>query len=134
MKGDIARAIFYMDVRYEGDRLNEPDLILIDNPGRIPGNTNTYMGRSSALLKGHRADPVDGAEQQRSDLIFERYQHNRNPFVDHPEWIEAVFAPALSASSKTAGSLNSQIAQLQKARVCASVVHQLWLKLYRPWD
>ena len=29
-KGDVARALFYMAVRYEGDRLDEPDLRLVE--------------------------------------------------------------------------------------------------------
>src|SRR5262249_32930142 len=42
-KGDIARALFYMDVRYEGDTSGEPDLVLTDNVGLIT-STNHYMG------------------------------------------------------------------------------------------
>jgi hypothetical protein len=81
-------------VRYEGDRTNEVDLVLKDSTGAIGSATN-LMGRLSTLLLWHEQDPVDANEELRNDLIFERYQHNRNPFVDHPEWAALVFAPPL---------------------------------------
>ena len=48
------------------------------------------MGRLSVLLQWHLADPVDAAELARNDVI-ESFQGNRNPFVDHPEWVACVF-------------------------------------------
>ncbi|HKQ38638.1 MAG TPA: endonuclease, partial [Verrucomicrobiae bacterium] len=98
-KGDIARALFYMDVRYEGDRANEPQLHLTDAIPTIIG-TSANMGKLSTLLRWHEADPVDAVERRRNDLIYERYQHNRNPFVDHPEWVNLVFRPRLSIARK----------------------------------
>ena len=94
VKGDIARALFYMAVRYTGDRTNEPALFLTDTTAQITSTTN-LMGRLSTLLAWHLADPVDDAERQRNDAVFTRYQHNRNPFVDRPEWVAAAFWPAL---------------------------------------
>jgi endonuclease I len=93
MKGDLARAMFYMDVRYEGTS-GEPDLILTDNTSVIDA-TNAFMGRLSTLLTWHLADPVSDAERLRNERIYTLYQHNRNPFVDHPEWVDAVFRPRL---------------------------------------
>ena len=98
-RGDIARAIFYMDVRYEAGTNGEPDLVLTDNLSTING-TVALMGRLTTLLKWHRSDPVDAAERKRNDLIFENYQHNRNPFVDRPEWVYMVFAPVLVAAKQ----------------------------------
>lgn len=92
-KGDIARALFYMDVRYEGD-MGEPDLVLTEAVALIGSETN-FMGRLRTLLRWHLADPVDDLERRRNDLVFERYQRNRNPFVDHPEWVLLVFVDAL---------------------------------------
>lgn len=93
-RGDIARAQFYMDVRYAGGThpytgSTEVDLILTDNPALIQTN-QPYMGYLSVLLQWHLADPVDDAERARNDII-ESFQGNRNPFVDHPEWVECVF-------------------------------------------
>jgi endonuclease I len=96
-RGDLARAQLYMDVRYEGgthavNGQSEPQLILTDNLSLIAGTSSgtAYMGRLSTLLQWHLADPVDDDERARNDVI-ESYQGNRNPFIDHPEWVECVF-------------------------------------------
>jgi len=88
-KGDIARAMFYMDVRYAGDTSGEVDLQLTDNSSLIQTNS-PYMGLLSTLLEWHTADPVDDIERNRNDFIFTK-QENRNPFIDHPEWVECIF-------------------------------------------
>jgi endonuclease I len=100
-RGDVARALFYLDVRYEGGRhlvtdASEPDLILTDDKTLIARSDTgenepvAYMGLLSILLKWHRQDPVDDMERRRNDVVF-RFQGNRNPFIDHPEWVEIVF-------------------------------------------
>jgi endonuclease I len=96
VKGDIARALLYMAVRYTGDAGNEPRLVLTDNTAEI-SSTNTAMGRYTTLLKWHFADPVSAAEQARNEGVYS-YQRNRNPFVDHPEWVAAAFIPRVSIS------------------------------------
>lgn len=93
VRGDIARALFYMDVRYEGDRPNEVDLVLTENLTLISSSA-AYMGNLNTLLSWHLADPVDEAEIQRNDAVYYLYQGNRNPFVDHPEYVTEVFGVA----------------------------------------
>lgn len=88
-KGDIARAMFYVDVRYSGDVSGEYDLQLIDDPAFY--NTAPYMGKLSTMCEWHKLDPVDDIERERNEVIF-GYQDNRNPFIDHPEWVAKVFA------------------------------------------
>jgi endonuclease I len=29
-------------------------------------------------------------EVKRNEIIFEQFQHNRNPFIDHPEWVDQI--------------------------------------------
>lgn len=96
-KGDVARAMFYMDVRYEGDVSGEPDLILTDNAALIVTTdaSPAYMGLLSTLLEWHNADPVDAKEMRHTDAVYS-YQGNRNPFVDHPEWASLVFLGIVS--------------------------------------
>lgn len=96
-RGDVARALLYLDVRYEGgidpvSNRPEPDLVLTDEMNRIrTGSGNVaYMGRLSTLIRWHHEDPVDDKERRRNDII-EEYQGNRNPFIDHPEWVDCVF-------------------------------------------
>jgi endonuclease I/methionine-rich copper-binding protein CopC len=100
-KGDLARAVLYMDVRYEGGNAAngqpEPDLIVTDNAGLI-GTTPSgqvppfgYMGLKSVLVQWNSQDPPDDQERLRNDVIYS-FQQNRNPFIDHPEWVDCLFA------------------------------------------
>ncbi len=93
VKGDIARMIFYMAVRYEGydkDGLITGDLEVVDE---IPakGSKEPNLGKLSTLLEWHKQDPVDNWERRRNDIIFKKYQGNRNPFIDHPEFVEKIW-------------------------------------------
>ncbi|GAA0858911.1 endonuclease [Aliiglaciecola litoralis] len=100
-KGDSARALMYLAVRYEGGthsitNKTEPDLILTDNRSLI-ANSNTgsnlsvaYMGLRSTLIQWHKDDPVDDFERRHNDAVY-AHQGNRNPFIDHPEYVACVF-------------------------------------------
>jgi endonuclease I len=87
VKGDVARMLFYMAVRYEGDS-GEVDLELNNN---VNNGTAPFHGKMSVLLEWHREDPVDVRERRRNDIIYSDYQYNRNPFIDHPEWAESIW-------------------------------------------
>jgi endonuclease I len=88
VKGDIARAMFYMALRYDADGPQEPDLLLTDNMALVTGNA-AYMGRLTTLLLWHLDDPVSPEEMLRNDRVHAR-QGNRNPFIDVPEWVKSV--------------------------------------------
>lgn len=96
VKGDIARMVFYMAVRYEGYPVNGElvrDLELLDE--FVPkGNRDPVLGKLSILIEWHELDPVDNWERRRNDIIYKNYQGNRNPFIDHPEWVEQLWKPA----------------------------------------
>ncbi|NZA24975.1 endonuclease [Luteimonas sp. SJ-92] len=104
-KGDIARAVMYMAIRYEGGAdpvtgQSEPDLELTDDRSRIvvTSGSPAYMGLLSTLLAWHAADPPDAAERERNQVIYS-FQGNRNPFIDHPQWASAaLFASAAPAT------------------------------------
>jgi endonuclease I len=87
VKGDVARMIFYMAVRYEGGD-SFPDLE-VDNA--TSGGTAPRIGKLSALIAWSAQDPPDAFERNRNQVIYSTYQHNRNPFVDHPEWVSSIF-------------------------------------------
>ena len=95
VKGDIARALLYMMVRYTGDKAREPALFLTDATNQISATTN-LMGRLTVLLRWHEEDPVDDRERARDELVFSRFQGNRNPFVDRPEWVRLAFWPTVT--------------------------------------
>lgn len=86
IKGDVARSMFYMDLRYEGTN-GEPDLILQD------GTTNSGsidIGDLCTLLDWHLQDRVDDAERARNDAT-EAEQGNRNVFIDEPDLAEVIY-------------------------------------------
>ena len=90
-KGDVARAMFYMDVRYEGRYNPNNNLTLVENiPTTTTGND---FGRLSTLIAWNELDPVSPFETNRNELIYRDYQKNRNPFIDHPEWVTAIYDP-----------------------------------------
>jgi endonuclease I len=87
VKGDIARMMFYMVVRYEGPAY---DLELVDFV--VPNNNSLpILGVLSVLIQWHNLDPVDDRERRRNQIIYERYQGNRNPFIDHPNFVALIW-------------------------------------------
>ena len=103
-KGDIARALFYMATRYGIDRgeentQEEPYLFITDDWSATDDNehwTGVQHGLS-VFLEWNELDPVDSYEKKRNDLIDKNVQNNRNPFVDHPEWVDRAFDPEFTA-------------------------------------
>ncbi len=85
--GNIARALFYMATRYDGSEPETNPLGFADAP-TVP---NISMGILNTLLFWHAMDPPDDWERARNERIFTVWQHNRNPFVDRPEWVEAIW-------------------------------------------
>lgn len=85
VKGDVARMLFYIAVRYEEDDVVDLELNELLNNGSQP-----YHGKLSVLLQWHEQDPVNEYEENRNNVI-EKWQGNRNPFIDHPEWVEEIW-------------------------------------------
>lgn len=101
VKGDVARMIFYMVVRYEGTN-GEPDLELTDNL-LTSTDQSPLHGKASVLMAWHLADPVSAAEQARNEVIY-GYQGNRNPFIDHPEYACEIFSAYCDSTSNGGGN------------------------------
>ncbi len=89
-KGDFARSYFYMAACYN-DRVSTWHSDMLAN--------NSYPVFSSwavkLLLKWHRQDPVSKKETDRNDAVY-AFQHNRNPFIDHPELAEHIWGDSQS--------------------------------------
>jgi len=87
VKGDLARMLFYMAVRYEGGD-DELDFELVDRVKSFEMNApgKGFHGKLSTLLEWHKIDPPDEFEIRRNDIIYS-YQQNRNPFIDHPRFV-----------------------------------------------
>ncbi|WP_299536083.1 endonuclease I family protein [uncultured Streptomyces sp.] len=87
VKGDVARMILYMAVRYEGDDAWAD----LEPNEKVSNGSAPYIGKLSVLKQWSQEDPPDTFEKRRNDVIYAQYQHNRNPFVDHPEWVESIW-------------------------------------------
>ncbi|MBQ5957784.1 MAG: endonuclease [Bacteroidales bacterium] len=86
-KGDFARAIMYMSVRYYGE----------DSGWGSSDMTSKSVIKPWAialLLRWNKQDPVSQKEIDRNNAIYNDYQHNRNPFVDHPEYADMIWDPS----------------------------------------
>lgn len=98
-KGDVARAHFYMATRYE-------DLI---SGWQNLGSANNVLDGSSdqvfdqwvidMLIQWHNDDPVSQYEIDRNDNAYYNHQGNRNPFIDHPEWVACIWEGNCSGGS-----------------------------------
>jgi endonuclease I len=92
VKGDLARIILYMDLRYEGAG-TEPDLVARE--ALTSGGTTFAV--LSTLIAWHWADPVDSFELNRNDVIH-NMQGNRNPFIDHPELVHYIYGDSTNVA------------------------------------
>lgn len=111
VKGDVARILFYMVVRYDPgyNNYNETfDLELVDYT--TPDNFDPILGKLSTLLEWHVLDPVDDFEVNRNEVIYS-YQQNRNPFVDHPELVDYIWGE--NNNQNWSGNLNTYNPELE---------------------
>jgi len=115
VKGDVARMMFYMDVRYAGASTEDtPDLILVDNIGTETGSAE--FGKLCTLYDWHLIDVVSAAETQRNDVVYE-YQGNRNPFIDYPEWVDAIFGTVCSPNTPPEINITGDVVVTESAMV-----------------
>jgi len=84
VKGDVARMLFYMVVRYEGEN-GEPDLELVNFIPEDKYTKEPVHAVLEVLIQWHLNDPVDEVERKRNEVVY-NYQGNRNPFIDYPEF------------------------------------------------
>lgn len=84
-KGDIARSIFYMSTRYYTEDASW-------TAAAFANKAELYQWAIDLLLSWHHLDPVSAKETNRNNAVYS-IQNNRNPYIDHPEWADSVFAP-----------------------------------------
>jgi endonuclease I len=124
VQGDVARMIFYMATRYEGEN-GEPDLHVVEY---LPekSDKSPVQAKLSILLKWNEADPVDNFERHRNDVVYS-YQNNRNPFIDHPEYVNRIWG------SDSTVSAVSQYNDLKIKIYPNPVMHQLHFSLAKDY-
>jgi len=80
-KGDVARAVLFLSIRYNG-----LEVVQGDPMNNIVGE----LGDLETLLDWHRIDPPDDFEMNRNNIIY-TWQFNRNPFIDLPDLVEYIW-------------------------------------------
>lgn len=90
-KGDLARTYFYMCTRYYTEDANWSDV-------EMSNKTELKPWALDMLLEWHENDPVSQKELDRIEAVF-AIQENRNPFIDHPEYVQAIWDPNWSGIS-----------------------------------
>ena len=117
-KGNLARALLYFNVRYNMT-LSQGGVDMLET-----------------LLTWHNADPVDAAEQARNTGVY-NHQNNRNPFIDHPEYVASIwggstantivqFSPASALVNEAAGSVTLTV-QIQNPSSTTATTAQIAL-------
>ena len=95
-KGDLARIYFYMATRYQ-------DIIAgwennSSNADAVLDGTSNHVFEDwylDLMVKWHNEDPVSTKEINRNNKVYQ-FQHNRNPFVDHPEYVSLIWVDPTS--------------------------------------
>lgn len=98
-KGDIARMYFYFATRYE-NTVAGYSYAMFDGSGNKVFTT-AFL---NMLLAWNAQDPVSAREIARNNAIYAR-QNNRNPYIDHPEYINQIWggtAPSGDTQAPTA--------------------------------
>ncbi len=97
-KGDLARGIFYIAVRYQDD-IASWEANDTDGDSMLDGSSDKVFEQWALdmLYNWHLNDPVSQKELDRNNAIF-AHQDNRNPFIDNPQYVQDIWQNALSIS------------------------------------
>ncbi|MCD4707120.1 MAG: endonuclease [Candidatus Sabulitectum sp.] len=83
-KGDFARNYFYMATRYKGEDSGWPGSAMTDG-------ADLEDWAVDMLMEWHQSDPVSDKELDRNEAVYD-IQNNRNPFIDHPEYVQSIYS------------------------------------------
>lgn len=105
-KGDFARIHFYALTKWD----NAWNWTKGNGGSTFSGSLNVNMGLTdyalNLFLQWHSQDPVDDYERNKNDVAVQ-YQHNRNPYVDHPEWVNSIWGGNYVQPSPTSITLRA---------------------------
>lgn len=89
-KGDVARAFLYFVTRYEDDMATyatNTEALQAFEPNTFPSVDIAYL---KLMIRWHSLDPVSAKEIARNNAGY-TFQGNRNPYIDHPEYVTQVW-------------------------------------------
>jgi hypothetical protein len=115
-KGDLARSAFYVSSRYFNEDAGWPGSPATNKSQWLAWAANQYRQWSTN-------DPVSWKERARNAAIYE-YQHNRNPFVDHPEFVGAIYDSTHAVRVRPPPALTRHAARLRRERACRALAGQ----------
>ncbi|WP_338410881.1 endonuclease [uncultured Flavobacterium sp.] len=92
-KGDVARALLYFATRYENEVTNWTYDMLNNTTNQV--YTNTFL---NILITWHTQDPVSAYEIAKNNAVY-TFQNNRNPYIDHPEYVCQIWSTQCSVLS-----------------------------------
>lgn len=98
-KGDLARTFFYVATRYQ-DQIAAWQNNSNESNATLNGTSDQVfeLWQLQILYQWHIQDPVSTKETNRNNAVY-TIQGNRNPFIDHPEWVANIWGSALGLSN-----------------------------------
>lgn len=92
-KGDVARALLYFATRYQNEVTNWSYDMFNNTNNQV--FTNTFL---NILITWHLDDPVSAYEIAKNNAVY-TFQNNRNPYIDHPEYVCQIWPSQCTALS-----------------------------------
>ena len=114
-KGDIARMYFYFATRYETTVSGYSFAMFNGTSNQV--FTTAFL---NTLLTWNIQDPVSAREIARNNAIYAR-QNNRNPYIDHPEYVQAIWGGTTPTSDTQAPTAPSSLAVTTKTATSVSL-------------
>ncbi|MEI8203564.1 MAG: endonuclease [Bacteroidota bacterium] len=129
-KGDFARAYLYSATRYMDEIGNwvrsYPNTEMINIFDTTTNNFKPWF--IAMLLSWHNSDTVSTKEINRNNAIYYNSgQHNRNPFVDHPEYVNAIWGSIKPQPSNYPTNFSAKNIHLKWADASGSVLPEHYL-------
>ena len=114
-KGDIARMILYFATRYESKLSTFSDNDILTNTA-FPGVEDWEL---AVLKEWHTNDPVSQREIDRNNAAYS-FQGNRNPFIDHPEYINSIWGTPVADSQAPTTPTNLTLGTVTSSSIALS--------------
>ncbi|PXY42780.1 endonuclease I [Flavobacterium cheongpyeongense] len=114
-KGDIARMYFYFATRYENTVGGYSYAMFNGTSNQV--FTTAFL---NILLTWNAQDPVSAREIARNNAIYAR-QNNRNPFIDHPEYVNQIWGGTSGSGDTTAPTAPTSVASTTKTATSISL-------------